>query len=703
MSELTPQPFPLPGLASFEERGQRQIAPRLHPRQGTVGFIESVPEFPVRRLCGSVLDLAAESERLLDLVADPGRFDAGLEALPAALPVERPNLLQVKAHERVAVAEGMVEEGQRLVPCQGGEPQGELRQVDGDGIPVDAVEAVACHESAGLDGLVRCVVVGRKLGRGVVVVPGFHQDVGKLAAGLDQEGTGAHGGVADREVEDLLRARYGGGCLPAQASQNRLQGVPHDRTGKRTWRVVGTGTAAFLAGLEDQVAAPREVGRGVAVDHRVKRGVEFFERPSALHGLRVLPGQLPVGPLLQPANPFAGGLGEQFLQVHCHGGTVLLRRPDRRRKALCACEFETHHGLVDGADLLDVQGAVGEAFAVQHEQLLQRPEDGAVGDARRLDAQVVLADADRPPLEEGVAVRVEQDAVAGRQSQARRVGAVVDHSKERQQPCPGAVALIHRVGVQCGIGPQPFVEAAQGVVAFEGPVRRVRQKEAAFLRVQQEHQPEDHGKQAAVDVVAVRPEMLVEKFSAGGVVGRLDAAQELVQGVQHLVRELLADLVLVLPAVGEQRGEPLVPGQSQQPALVQQLPERGADGPAGHEQHVGDTKVHPARTLSVRRGDEAERMAVEQQAGGDSLRAEQALHPAVGRGFEPTDASVREDLVEIQAAVDRLHQQLPGRADALRLALADGEVGAQGLAVVGQVEIEFVRQRSAIAAGKAPG
>ena len=136
-----------------------------------------------------------------------------------------------------------------------------------------------------------------------------------------------------------------------------------------------------------------------------------------------------------------------------------------------AFELEAHHRLVDGADLLDVQGAVREALAVEDEQLLERSEDGAVGDARRLDALVALSRADEgAALQELVAVRVEEDAVPGREPQPCRFGAVVDHPKQGQESCPGAVALVHRVGVERGVGPQPFVEAGKGVVAFEGPV-----------------------------------------------------------------------------------------------------------------------------------------------------------------------------------------------------------------------------------------
>ena len=58
---------------------------------------------------------------------------------------------------------------------------------------------------------------------------------------------------------------------------------------------------------------------------------------------------------------------------------------DRPRGLLQA---EAHHRLVDGADLLHVQRAVGEPLAVEDEQLFEHAEDDAVGHERRVEALV---------------------------------------------------------------------------------------------------------------------------------------------------------------------------------------------------------------------------------------------------------------------------------------------------------------------------
>ena len=55
-------------------------------------------------------------------------------------------------------------------------------------------------------------------------------------------------------------------------------------------------------------------------------------------------------------------------------------------------------------------------------------------------------------------------------------------------------------------------------------------------------------------------ERLAQEFAAGGVVSGLEAAEELVQGVQHLLGEALGHLVLVLAAAFEQGGETVARG-----------------------------------------------------------------------------------------------------------------------------------------------
>ena len=112
----------------------------------------------------------------------------------------------------------------------------------------------------------------------------------------------------------------------------------------------------------------------------------------------------------------------------------------------------------------------------------------------------------------------------------------------------------------------------------------------------------------------------------------LEAAQQLVQRVQHLLGELLGDLVLELAAVLEQRGEAL-----RRAAVRAGAARRAA---AAARSQIGrpavwtmsrDPEVEPARALAARRGDQPQRAAVEQQAGWHAGLAQQPLHPAVRR------------------------------------------------------------------------
>ena len=141
-----------------------------------------------------------------------------------------------------------------------------------------------------------------------------------------------------------------------------------------------------------------------------------FEDFGLRHGLARLVREFAVGPLLQPLGAAARLLVQQRFQIHGGGGAVLLAGLDGDGAAARLFEAEAHHGLVDGTDVLHVQGAVGDALAAEHDELFQHAVDGAVAHPRRLDAFA------HPPgaandvaaaFEEAVALRVEQGAVAG--------------------------------------------------------------------------------------------------------------------------------------------------------------------------------------------------------------------------------------------------------------------------------------------------
>lgn len=109
-----------------------------------------------------------------------------------------------------------------MVPGQGGEPEREAGEVDRHRVAVDAVEAALGDKAAGVQLL---VLVGRQ-GRASVGVdaPGLDEPRAELAAGLDEEGAGAHGRVADFEREDGV-GRGGG----TDAGESGLERMADDR------------------------------------------------------------------------------------------------------------------------------------------------------------------------------------------------------------------------------------------------------------------------------------------------------------------------------------------------------------------------------------------------------------------------------------------------------------------------------------------
>ena len=100
---------------------------------------------------------------------------------------------------------------------------------------------------------------------------------------------------------------------------------------------------------------------------------------------------------------------------------------------------------------------------------------------------------------------------------------------------------------------QPREQAGDRIVLDEQVVGR---KHLPLFGVEQEHEPHQHGEQPFVDLVrAIGPvAQAAEDLSARFLVGRLEPFQELEQGGQHLLGELGRDLVLILAALGQDRG-----------------------------------------------------------------------------------------------------------------------------------------------------
>ena len=145
--------------------------------------------------------------------------------------------------------------------------------------------------------------------------------------------------------------------------------------------------------------------------------------------------------------------------------------------------------------------------------------------------------------------------------------------------------MVHRVGVPTGVLAEPLEEAGDGVVLLVDLV--VREK-VAVLGVEDEHEPHQDSEQARIDVVRVVREHLAEQITPALIVGRLETADQLVECREHLLGKLGRDEVLVLAAIGQDGGKPLLVGEQEQPLEGEQHQERGDDRSArdlGHRLH----------------------------------------------------------------------------------------------------------------------
>src|SRR3954469_9430301 len=98
----------------------------------------------------------------------------------------------------------MIEKRERVIFGQSGQPEGELGKIDCEGVAVDTVEALL------RDAPTRekdDVLVGWNGWHSSMYLPRANERFAEVAAGLDEEGSGAHGRIAHFQIEDLFRPR----------------------------------------------------------------------------------------------------------------------------------------------------------------------------------------------------------------------------------------------------------------------------------------------------------------------------------------------------------------------------------------------------------------------------------------------------------------------------------------------------------------
>ena len=97
--------------------------------------------------------------------------------------------------------------------------------------------------------------------------------------------------------------------------------------------------------------------------------------------------------------------------------------------------------------------------------------------------QIPISQPPISPFQKRIAVRIEQVALAGRQSEVGVLTAFVDEAEQRDELRPGPEPLIHRIGEAAGLFPQPVEQARDGIMIR---VNRIARQQAAVFRIQQE-------------------------------------------------------------------------------------------------------------------------------------------------------------------------------------------------------------------------
>ena len=147
-------------------------------------------------------------------------------------------------------------------------------------------------------------------------------------------------------------------------------------------------------------------------------------------------------------------------------------------------------------------------------------------------------------------------------------------------------------------------------------------------------------------------ERLAQQLALRRVVGGLEAAQQLVERVQHLLGEPLADLVLELAAVLEERGEALRARQAEQPLLGRAAGAARSRSAGPRSATMSATRKSSQPELSPR-GAEMRRSArplKSRPAGTPVSRSSRSMRPC-GRGLELPVAA--DDAVEVLAGLER--------------------------------------------------
>ena len=314
-------------------------------------------------------------------------------------------------------------------------------------------------------------------------------------------------------------------------------------------------------------------------------------------------------------------------------------------------------------------------FHAQALQGFEQVQDGAVVDRQRLGRRAAPVAARGAAFEEGEAVGIEQRAAVGRHAAGLGAGCRRARPGRWRAGGPGIdAAFQHFFAVLVGHFLQLLPQGGDGVVLV---VERLAEKQqAALLGGEEEHQPHHDGEGGFVELrlgltPASRLRLLV-------LVERVEGLDQHLDGLAHLVAELVGDFLLIAGAFLEQRQQRVVVGDAEEAAHTEQ----GMEGPQGDRllQPEGGIPGGVAGGLAARGIDQHPLLAVGDQAQRHVGAVEQLHHAGGGGGLPVLADDGPVELLLCRVAGDQ-QLRLAGGIAARRA--NEGKVGAQGFAHFG--------------------
>ena len=138
----------------------------------------------------------------------------------------------------------------------------------------------------------------------------------------------------------------------------------------------------------------------------------------------------------------------------------------------------------------------------------------------------------------------------------------------------------------------------------------------------------------------------------------LQPAQKLVQGAEHLSRELGRYRSLRVPAFLQECGQSAAIGVVEQAEAVEQQLQAAEHRPAGDRPQRSQRKCEVTRCLTARRIDQSQRMVGDQQTGEDACVAQQPLEALMRRRLPPLEGASR---IRVDTRWLYANEELPSR------------------------------------------